>query len=68
MKLSEETGIGVKNVFENQAQEIKDKEVIGIEKKAAMMNINMTFTMFLFILPAVIAMIAFPMSIMKILP
>jgi tight adherence protein C len=68
MKLSEETGIGVKNVFENQAQEIKDKEVVGIEKKAAMMNVNMTFTMFLFILPAVIAMIAFPMSSMKILP
>lgn len=68
MKLSEETGIGVKSVFENQAEEIKSKEILSIEKKAATMNINMTFTMFLFILPAVIAMIAFSMSSMKILP
>jgi tight adherence protein C len=68
MKLSEETGIGVKSVFENQAEEIKAKEILSVEKKAAMMNINMTFTMFLFILPAVIAMIAFPMSSIKILP
>jgi len=68
MKLSEETGVGVKSVFENQAEQIKAKEILGIEKKAATMNINMTFTMFLFILPAVIAMIAFPMSSIKILP
>ena len=68
MKLSEETGVGVKSVFENQAAQIKAKEILSIEKKAATMNINMTFTMFLFILPAVIAMIAFPMSSMKILP
>ncbi len=62
MKLSEETGIGVKTIFENQAQEIKDAELLSVEKKAATMNISLTFTMFLFILPAVIAMIAFPMS------
>jgi tight adherence protein C len=68
MKLSEETGVGVKSVFENQASEIKEKEILSVEKKAATMNINMTFTMFLFILPAVIAMIAFPMSSIKILP
>lgn len=62
MRLSEETGIGVKSVFENQSREIKENEMLQIEKKAAMMNINLTLIMFLFILPAMIAMIAFPMS------
>lgn len=62
MRLSEETGIGVKTVFENQSREIKEKEMLMIEKKAAMMNINLTLIMFLFILPAMIAMIAFPIS------
>lgn len=62
MRLSEETGIGVKSVFENQSREIKENEMLEIEKKAAMMNINLTLIMFLFILPAMIAMIAFPIS------
>lgn len=62
MRLSEETGIGVKSVFENQSREIKEQEMLEIEKKAAMMNINLTLIMFLFILPAMIAMIAFPIS------
>jgi tight adherence protein C len=62
MRLSEETGIGVKTVFENQSREIKENEMLQIEKKAAMMNINLTLIMFLFILPAMIAMIAFPIS------
>ena len=62
MRLSEETGIGVKSVFENQSQEIKSAEMLGIEKAAATMNISMTLVMFLFIIPSVIAMIAFPMS------
>jgi tight adherence protein C len=62
MRLSEETGIGVKTIFENQAQEIKDAEILNVEKKAATMNIGITFVMFIFILPAIIAMMAFPMS------
>jgi hypothetical protein len=36
--------------------------MLEIEKKAAMMNINLTLIMFLFILPSMIAMIAFPLS------
>lgn len=68
MKLSDETGIGVKTIFENQAVEIKEEEILGIEKKAATMNINITFVMFLFILPAVIAMIAFPMAAKVLMP
>jgi tight adherence protein C len=62
MRLSEETGIGVKTIFENQSREIKEKDMLEIEKKAAMLNINLTLVMFLFILPAMIAMIAFPLS------
>lgn len=62
MRLSEETGIGVKTIFENQSREIKEKDMLEIEKKAAMMNINLTLIMFLFILPSMIAMIAFPLS------
>ena len=62
MRLSEETGIGVKTIFENQASEIKESEMLNVEKKASTMNISITFVMFIFILPAVIAMIAFPMA------
>ena len=68
MRLSEETGIGVKSIFENQAQELKAMEMLDIEKKAATMNIGITLVMFLFILPAVIAMIAFPMSAGALMP
>lgn len=68
MKLSEETGIGVKSIFENQAQEIKSTDMLNVEKRAAMMNVNLTFTMFLFIIPAVIAMIVFPMMADALMP
>ena len=68
MKLSEETGIGVKTIFENQAQEIKDAEILGVEKRAASINIGITLVMFIFIIPAVVAMIAFPMSADALMP
>lgn len=68
MRLSEETGIGVKTIFENQAQEIKDMEMLNVEKRAATMNISITFVMFIFILPAVIAMVAFPMAADALMP
>ncbi|MDH4944306.1 type II secretion system F family protein [Sulfurimonas sp. C5] len=68
MRLSEETGIGVKSVFENQAVEIKQEEMLNIEKKAATMNIKITFIMFLFILPAIIAMMVFPMAADALMP
>lgn len=68
MRLSEETGIGVKTIFENQAQEIKSAEILNVEKKAATMNINITFVMFVFIIPAVIAMLAFPMAADALMP
>ncbi|MBU4109669.1 type II secretion system F family protein, partial [bacterium] len=62
MKLSEETGIGVKTIFENLAQEIRAAQTLEVEKRAATMNISLTFTMFIFILPAIIAMIAFAVA------
>lgn len=62
MRLSEETGIGVKTIFENLAQEIRMAQSLEIQKRAATMNISITFTMFIFILPAIIAMIAFAMA------
>lgn len=68
MKLSEETGIGVKSIFENQSEEIKSAEMLSIEKKAATMNISITLTMFIFILPAIIAMVAFPMAADALMP
>ncbi|MDF1876848.1 type II secretion system F family protein [Sulfurimonas sp. SAG-AH-194-L11] len=68
MKLSEETGIGVKTIFENQAEDIKAAEILNVEKGAASMNIWITLTMFIFIIPAVIAMIAFPMAADALMP
>lgn len=68
MRLSEETGIGVKSIFENQAQELKSMEMLNIEKKAATMNIAITLVMFIFILPAVIAMVAFPIAANALMP
>ena len=62
MRLSQETGIGVKTIFENQSNEIKEADMLGIEKKASLMNVAITFTMFIFILPAIIAMITFPIA------
>lgn len=68
MKLSEETGIGVKTIFENQAHEIKSNDMLNVEKRAATMNIGITFTMFIFILPAIIAMVVFPMMADALMP
>lgn len=68
MRLSEETGIGVKSIFENQAKDIKSAEILNIEKRAATMNISLTLTMFIFIIPSVIAMIAFPMAADALMP
>ncbi len=62
MKLSQETGIGVKTIFENQSNEIKESDMLNLEKKASLINIAITFTMFIFILPAIIAMITFPIA------
>lgn len=61
LKLAEETGMGVKSIFENQAKEIKDAEFFEVEKKAATVNLSLTLVVFLFLLPALAAFIILPM-------
>lgn len=61
LKLAEETGMGVKSIFENQAREIKDAEFFEVEKKAATVNLSLTLVVFLFLLPALAAFIILPM-------
>ncbi len=61
LKLAEETGMGVKTIFENQAKEIKDAEFFEVEKKAATVNLSLTLVVFLFLLPALAAFIILPM-------
>ncbi len=61
LKLAEETGMGVKSIFENQAKEIKDAEFFEVEKKAATVNLALTLVVFLFLLPALAAFIILPM-------
>lgn len=60
LRLAEETGIGVKTIFETQSKEIKDAEFFEIEKKAAVVNLYLTMIVFVFILPALGAFIVFP--------
>jgi len=43
-------------------------EMLNIEKRAAIMIISITFVMYIFILPAVIAMVAFPMAADALMP
>jgi tight adherence protein C len=68
MRLSEETGIGVKSVFENQSKEIKAAEILGIEKQAATLNLKITVVVFAFILPALMAMMALPFAFGNLMP
>jgi tight adherence protein C len=68
LKLSDETGIGVKTVFENQSGEIKERDMLEIEKRATLLNIYMTLVVFFFILPALIAMVGIPMAADALMP
>jgi tight adherence protein C len=68
LKLAEETGIGVKTIFESQSKEIKDAEFFEIEKKAAVTNLYLTMIVFMFILPALGAFIVFPMMADALMP
>ncbi len=68
LKLAEETGIGVKTIFETQSKEIKDAEFFEIEKKAAVTNLYLTMIVFMFILPALGSFIVFPMMADALMP
>lgn len=61
MRISEESGIGLKTIFENQSKEIKEKAFFEIEKRASLLNIKMILAVFVFVLPALGAFIILPM-------
>ncbi len=59
--LSEETGLGVKNIFSTQSDEMRQKEFYKIKGKANTLSLYLTLIIFIFILPTLGAFIIFPM-------
>lgn len=59
--LSEETGIGVKNIFMTQSDEMRQEKFYQIKGKVGTLNMYLMLVIFIFILPAVGAFVAFPM-------
>ena len=59
--LSEETGIGVKNIFMTQSQEMREDKFYQIKGKVSTLNMYLMIVIFVFILPAVGAFVVFPM-------
>ena len=59
--LSEETGLGVKNIFTTQSEEMRQKEFYRIKGKANTLSLYLTLIIFVFILPTLGAFIIFPM-------
>jgi len=59
--LSEETGLGVKNIFSTQSDEMREKEFYKIKGKANTLSLYLTLIIFVFILPTLGAFIIFPM-------
>ncbi|MEA3228338.1 MAG: type II secretion system F family protein [Campylobacterota bacterium] len=59
--LSEETGIGVKNIFMTQSEEMRQDKFYQIKGKVSTLNMYLMIVIFLFILPAVGAFVIFPM-------
>jgi len=59
--LSEETGLGVKNIFSTQSDEVRQKEFYRIKGKANTLSLYLTLIIFVFILPTLGAFIVFPM-------
>jgi len=59
--LSEETGLGVKNIFSTQSDEMRQKEFYRIKGKANTLSLYLTLIIFVFILPTLGAFIIFPM-------
>ena len=60
--LSEETGIGVKNIFMTQSEEMRQERFYQIKGKVSTLNMYLMIVIFVFILPAVGAFIVFPMK------
>ncbi len=59
--LSEETGIGVKNIFMTQSEEMRQDKFYQIKGKVSTLNMYLMIVIFIFILPAVGAFVIFPM-------
>jgi tight adherence protein C len=64
--LSEETGIGVKNVFSMQSDEMRKEKFYKIKGKVSTLNMYLMIVIFIFVLPALGAFIVFPMMAGKI--
>jgi tight adherence protein C len=58
--LSEETGIGVKNIFSMQSDEMRKEKFYKIKGKVNTLNMYLMLIIFLFVLPALGAFIVFP--------
>lgn len=58
--LSEETGIGVKNIFAMQSDEMRKEKFYRIKGKVSTLNMYLMLIIFLFVLPAFGAFIIFP--------
>ena len=58
--LSEETGIGVKNIFTMQSDEMRKERFYQIKGKVNTLNMYLMLIIFLFVLPALGAFIVFP--------
>ena len=59
--LSEETGIGVKNIFMTQSEEMRQDKFYQVKGKVSTLNMYLMIVIFIFVLPAVGAFIIFPM-------
>jgi tight adherence protein C len=59
--LSEETGIGVKNIFTMQSDDMRKERFYKIKGKVNTLNMYLMLIIFLFVLPAFAAFIIFPM-------
>lgn len=58
--LSEETGIGVKNIFSMQSDEMRKEKFYKIKGKVNTLNMYLMLIIFLFVLPALGAFVVFP--------
>lgn len=59
--LSEEAGIGVKNIFSTQSDEMRQEKFYKIKGKVNTLNMYLMLVIFIFVIPALGAFIVFPM-------
>lgn len=59
--LSEEAGIGVKNIFSTQSDEMRKEKFYKIKGKVNTLNMYLMLIIFIFVLPSLGAFIIFPM-------